>query len=62
MDRTLKFLLFVIASSLVMLNLQLAGVSLVRVAHAEFVSVDLRKLLKAQSSIYRSMVTIYCSR
>ena len=35
MDRTIKFLLGVIAASLVMLNLQLAGVSLVKEAHAE---------------------------
>jgi hypothetical protein len=35
MDSTIKFLLGVIAASLVMLNLQLAGVSLVKDAHAE---------------------------
>ena len=34
MDRTIKFLLGVIAASLLMLNLQLAGVSLVSEAHA----------------------------
>jgi hypothetical protein len=34
MDRTIKFLLGVIAASLLMLNLQLAGVSLVKDAHA----------------------------
>jgi hypothetical protein len=34
MDRTVKFLLFVIAASLVMLNLQLAGVGLVGEARA----------------------------
>jgi hypothetical protein len=34
MDRTIKLLLGVIAASLVMLNLQLAGVSLVKDAHA----------------------------
>ncbi len=35
MDRTIKFLLGVIAASLLMLNLQLAGVSLVKDAHAQ---------------------------
>jgi len=34
MDRTVKLLLGVIAASLLMLNLQLAGVSLVSEAHA----------------------------
>jgi len=40
MDRTIKFLLGVIAASLVMLNLQLAGVSLVSEAHARGVFDD----------------------
>jgi hypothetical protein len=38
MDRTIKFLLGVIAASLLMLNLQLAGVSLVKDAHAQWSS------------------------
>jgi hypothetical protein len=36
MDRTIKCLLGVIAASLLMLNLQLAGGSLVKDAHAEW--------------------------
>jgi len=36
MDRTIKFLLGVIAASLLMLNLQLAGGSLVKDAQAQY--------------------------
>jgi hypothetical protein len=46
MDRTIKCLLGVIAASLVMLNLQLAGVSLVKDAHAEDSLSDLAFTIK----------------
>ena len=41
MDRTVKFLLSLIALSLIMLNMQLAGVTLVREAHARINGEDL---------------------
>ena len=42
MDRTIKFLLGIVAASLVMLNLQLAGVEFVKEAHAELMSADVK--------------------
>ncbi|MAI25305.1 MAG: hypothetical protein CMN75_04655 [Spirochaeta sp.] len=42
MDRTMKFLLGIVAASLVMLNLQLAGVEFVKEAHAELMSSDVQ--------------------
>ena len=52
MDRTIKFLLGVIAASLLMLNLQLAGVSLVKDAHAEWdSSFDTKLIVKALNGI-----------
>ena len=41
MDRTVKILLGIVAASLVMLNMQLAGVSFVKEAHAETTSMNL---------------------
>ncbi len=42
MDRTIKFLLGIVAASLVMLNLQLAGVEFVKEAQAELMSADVK--------------------
>ena len=42
MDRTIKFLLGIVAASLVMLNLQLAGVEFVKEAQAELMSSDVK--------------------
>ena len=42
MDRTMKFLLGIVAASLVMLNLQLAGVEFVKEAQAELMSSDVK--------------------
>ena len=44
MNRTIKFLLGVIAASLLMLNLQLAGVSLVKDAHAKDFTGDIYQI------------------
>ena len=62
MDRTVKFLLFVIAASLVMLNLQLAGVGLVKDARAEIDSADISIISSGLSNIASVIAGIDCSR
>ncbi len=62
MDRTVKFLLFVIAASLVMLNLQLAGVGLIREARADVSSTDMLNIENGLMSISNSIDRIDCSR
>jgi hypothetical protein len=62
MDRTIKFLLGVIAASLLMLNLQLAGVSLVKDAHAELYgfSSEFKNISGALNNIASSISGIDC--
>jgi hypothetical protein len=62
MDRTVKFLLFVIAASLVMLNLQLAGVGFVKEAHANVRALDLIDIENGLMGISTAISGIDCSR
>ena len=59
MDRTIKFLLGVIAASLLMLNLQLAGGSLVKDAHA---SVGEHAIADSLNRIAAAIRDIDCGR
>ena len=57
-DRTVKFLLRIIAASLVLLNMQLAGVGLVKEAQAQISALDLEgietRLEGIKASIYNA--------
>ena len=58
MDRGIKMLLFVIAVSLIILNLQIAGISFLPEAHAELEAYDLTGIENALGDISRDLRSI----
>ena len=61
MDRTVKILLGMIAASLFMLNIQLAGGSLVSEAHAELDASDARKISRSIDGVKHAINAIDCN-
>ena len=57
MDRGIKMLLFVIAVSLIILNLQIAGVSFLPEAHAEIDSRDVSDVVRAIRTVGREIAS-----
>ena len=61
MDRTVKFLLGLIAFSLISLNLQLAGFELVGEAKAEVGSTHIQQIANSLKGIERAIRRIDCN-